>query len=81
MMSKDIWSVQPAATYTYDEILQILDMAQNGWEYDYIIDRLYFYGKKGQRRTKNTDAYNVLTARQVTERQRRELSKNSSIDR
>lgn len=79
MIPKDIWAVQNADTYTHDEILQILNMAQNGWEYDYIIDRLYIYGKKGKRRTKNSAEYNVLTARQTTERSM-ELSNYDATD-
>jgi len=75
----ELSKIKSADHYTEEEIQQLLKKANNSWEYDYIIDRLYFYEGTRQKKRK-MDEYEVLTARCMTERQNNELIKGISIE-
>lgn len=59
-----IAEIKNASNYTELEIIELLSLAHNSWEYDFIIDRLYFYNKGFD---------DVLKARQESYRRRKEV--------
>lgn len=68
-------TIKSAVSYTQKEIEYLLSLAENKFEYDYIIDRLYLMqSDKNKRNTKNKFEYNFLTARQMLYRRNKEIS-------
>ena len=62
--------VKNHTNYTNEEILELLNKAMYGYEYDYLIDRLYLYSTDNTRNTCNKFEYSFLTARQMRDRQK-----------
>lgn len=60
--------------YTEAEIIGFLSRANNSYEYDSIIDSLYFKYRNNKSDVKNRTEYSCYTARGLKEREKREDS-------
>lgn len=60
----EIAKIKNASNYSESEIVELLSLAHNAWEYDFIIDKLYFYNKGFD---------DILKARQELYRRRKEV--------
>ena len=60
--------------YTETEIIGFLSKANNSYEYDSIIDSLYFKDRNNKSDIKNRTEYSCYTARGLKEREKREDS-------
>lgn len=60
--------------YSEAEIIGFLSRASNSYEYDSIIDSLYFKDRKNKSDIKNRTEYSCYTARGLKEREKREDS-------
>lgn len=67
-------SLKSHENYSDNEIMGFLAMANNSYEYDCIIDSLYFKDKKNRSNVKNRTEYSCYTARSLKEREKREDS-------
>lgn len=68
-----IQKIKPYINYTNEEIINLLNLATNQFEYDYIIDRLYFtVTSKYRKHLKNRCEYSVLTATMLNKRRKRD---------
>ena len=67
-------SLQLHESYTDDEILEFVSRASNQYEYDSIIDALYFKDKENKKDRKNRTEYSYYTARGLHDRRKREDS-------
>jgi hypothetical protein len=64
--------------YTEAEISELITHCHNQFEYDYLMDRLYFYDDSSVRQKKRKmDEYEVLPARTMMDRAKTELLKVS----
>ena len=67
-------SLQSHESYTDEEILEFVSKATNQYEYDCIIDALYFKDKENKKDRKNRTEYSYYTARGLHDRRKREDS-------
>nr|UWF90035.1 MAG: hypothetical protein [Bacteriophage sp.] len=67
-------SLQSHEVYTEEEKLDIISKATNQYEYDSIIDALYFKDKESKKDRKNRTEYSYYTARGLHDRRKREDS-------
>lgn len=67
-------SLQSHEVYTEEEKLDIISKASNQYEYDCIIDALYFKDKESKKDRKNRTEYSYYTARGLHDRRKREDS-------
>ena len=67
-------SLQSHEVYTEEEKLDIIFKATNQYEYDSIIDALYFKDKENKKNRKNRTEYSYYTARGLHDRRKREDS-------
>lgn len=66
-------SLQSHKAYTEEEILEFVSKASNKYEYDCIVDALYFKDEN-KRDRKNRTEYSYYTARGLHDRRKREDS-------
>lgn len=67
-------SLQSHEVYTEEEKLDIISKATNQYEYDSIIDALYFKDKESKKDRKNRTEYSYYTARGLHDKRKREDS-------
>lgn len=67
-------SLQSHEVYTEEDILDVISKATNQYEYDSIIDALYFKDKESKKDRKNRTEYSYYTARGLHDRRKREDS-------
>lgn len=67
-------SLKSHEVYTEEEKLDIISKATNQYEYDSIIDALYFKDKESKKDRKNRTEYSYYTARGLHDRRKREDS-------
>lgn len=67
-------SLQFHEAYTEEEVLDIISKASNQYEYDCIIDALYFKDKENKKDRKNRTEYSYYTARGLHDKRKREAS-------
>lgn len=72
IMDRRIYDVKPIKEYTDEEVADLLKLPKTQWQYDYLIDRLFFYDPDEVKKRRTLE-YPVLTARSLLRRSRRDI--------